>query len=148
MTSESGVEALRRSADEPEAFAGFYDEHDTRLLTYFARRVYDPDIAMDLTAETFAQAYAGRRRFRGSSDGEAAAWLYAIARRQLTRYFKKARVELRALARLGIERPALDDEQRTRIEDLAALDDIRGALRAELARLSEPRRQALELRVV
>jgi RNA polymerase sigma-70 factor (ECF subfamily) len=148
MKSESAVEALRRAADEPEAFANFYDEHDIRMLSYFARRVYDPDIAMDLTAETFAQAYVGRHRFRGISDGEAAGWLYAIARRQLGRYFKKARVELRALERLGLEPPALDDDERARIEELAALDDLRGALRSELATLSAARREALELRIV
>ena len=148
MRRESPSEALRRSVDEPEAFAGFYDAHDTRLVSYFARRVYDPDIAIDLTAETFAQAYMGRRRFRGCSDSAAAAWLYAIARRQLSHYFRKARVELRALARLGVDRPTLDDDQRARIEDLAALDDHRAALRVELAGLPGARREALELRVL
>lgn len=148
MTSETAVGALRRSAQQPEAFASFYDQHDTRLLGYFARRVYDADVAMDLTAETFAQAYVARRRFSGASDGEAAGWLYAIARRQLSRYFRKARVERRALERLGLDPPALDDGQRARVEELAELDDLRGALRTELARLSPGRRDAVELRVV
>ena len=94
------------------------------------------------------QAYLGRRRFRGASDGEAAAWLYAIARRQLSRYFRTARVERRALERLGLEPPALEDGERARIEELAALDDMRVALRAALGRLPQARRDALELRVI
>ena len=148
MTAVSPLEALRSSASEPEAFARFYDHFAARLLGYFARRVFDPDIAMDLTAETFAEAYVGRRAFRGGSDGEAAAWLYAIARRQLSSYFRKARVERRALRRLGLEAPVLDDDQRARIEELAALEDLRVSLRAALGRLPRTRRDALELRVV
>jgi RNA polymerase sigma factor (sigma-70 family) len=148
MGFESGVEALRRSAHEPEAFARFYDQHAERLLAYLARRVYDPDVALDLTAESFAQAYVSRRRFRGSTDGEAAGWLYRIARRQLARYFRKARVEREALERLGLEPPVLDDAQRARIEELADLVDLRSTLRLELERLSRANRDALQLRVI
>ena len=139
---------LRRSGREPEAFTRFYDQHAQRLLAFLARRVYDVDTAFDLTAETFAQAYLARRRFRGATDGEAAAWLYTIARRQLARYFRKARVERKALERIGVDPPLLDDDQRMRIEELAELVDLRGALRLELARLSCAHRDALELRVV
>jgi hypothetical protein len=58
---------LRRSADDPEIFAEFYEGHFERILAYLARRVCDPDLALELTAETFAQAYMSRRRFRGGS---------------------------------------------------------------------------------
>lgn len=148
MGPESAVEALRRSAREPEAFAGFYDDHAEGLLAYLARRVYDVDAALDLTAETFAQAYLGRRRFRGSTDAAAAAWLYAIARRQLARYFRKGSVERRALRRLGIQPPQLDEEQQARIEELAELAALRSVLRVELGRLSPAHREALQLRIV
>ena len=37
-------------------------------------------MALDLTAETFAQAFEGRRRCRASTDEEVAAWLFGIAR--------------------------------------------------------------------
>ena len=148
MMVETAVDALRRSAREPEAFASFYDQHAGRLLAYMARRVYDADIALDLTAETFAQAYVARRRFRGVTDGQAAGWLYSIARRQLSRFFRKAKVERKALERLGLDSPVLDDDQRTRIEELAELVDHRDALRRELERLSTAHRDALELRVV
>jgi RNA polymerase sigma factor (sigma-70 family) len=148
MGSETAVEALRRSSREPEAFVGFYDWHAQRLLAYFARRVYDADVALELTAESFAQAYIGRRRFRGSTDGAAAAWLYTIARRQLSRYFRTATVRRKALERLGLEAPLVDGAQRARIDELAGLDDLRVSVRIELARLSGPQRDALELRVV
>ena len=148
MRDETAAEALRRSAREPEAFARFYDVHAEALLTYLARRVYDADAAVDLTAEVFAQAYLARGRFRGSTNSTAAAWLYTIARRQLARYYRKRRVEGRAVRRLGIERPALDAQQEARIEELADLAELRMELHGVLGRLSVHNREALQLRVI
>ncbi|HEX2050848.1 MAG TPA: sigma-70 family RNA polymerase sigma factor [Actinomycetota bacterium] len=148
MSSEGAVEALRRSSDEPEAFALFYDRHSEGILKYFTRRIFDVELAVDLTAETFAHAYLGRRRFRGTTDETAAAWLYRIADRQLTRYLRKGAAERRAMARLGIDVPHVGDEERRRIEELADLRPLRTALRVELTRLSPEQRRALQLRVL
>jgi RNA polymerase sigma-70 factor (ECF subfamily) len=148
MTSSKSTGALQRSAREPEAFAHFYEEHVESLLAYLARRVYDADVALDLAHETFAQAYLARQRFRGSTDAEAAAWLYGIARRLLARYFRRSAVELRALRRLGLQAPRLDDAEEARLRDVADLDQLRAALRPELERLSREQRDALRLRVV
>lgn len=146
MPRERAVQALRRSTREPEAFASFYDEHAETLLAYLAKRVFDADAALDLTAETFAQAYLARSRFRGSTDAAAAAWLYRIAKRQLARYFRKGRAARKALMRLGIEAPHLDADQQARIEELedpeyptrelttvVRVDDVlKGSVRAQL----------------
>lgn len=148
MDSEDAVQALRRSGQDPEAFVVFYDRHSQRLLAYFAKRVFDAEVALDLTAETFAQAFRGRRRFRGSTNEAAAAWLYKIASRQLNRYIRKGAAERKALRRLAIETPRIDAGQEARIEELAELADLRAVLRIELARLSPERREALQLRVV
>jgi len=148
MNGETSAEALRRSVREPERFGLFYRDHFEGLLAYFARRVYEPEVAFDLTAESFAQAYLSRARFRGSSDAEAAGWLYGIARRQLALSFRKSKVEKRALRRLGIETPPLDEGAQVEIQELARLADLRRTLRLELERLSQAQREALQLRVV
>lgn len=148
MGSVSTVDALRRSLTEPEAFAAFYDHHVEALLAYLTRRVFDPEVAIDLTAESFAQAYVARWRFRGSTDEAATAWLYRIAERQLSRYVRRGIAERKALKRLGLERPSLDEDQRARIEELAELADLRDVLRMELRHLSQAHRDALRLRVV
>jgi len=49
---------LRTSA----GFASAYDTHARSILIFLARRTYDPETALDLTAETFAQAFEARRR--------------------------------------------------------------------------------------
>jgi RNA polymerase sigma factor (sigma-70 family) len=148
MNDHSSAQALRRSRREPEAFAGFYVEHVESLLAYVMRRVWDVDVALDLTAESFAQAYLGRRRFRGSTEAEAAGWLYGIARRQLALYFRRSAVEKRALQRLGLQAPRFDEEEEARLRDLAEPDGLRAVVRLELERLSMPQREALQLRVV
>jgi hypothetical protein len=70
--------SLRRARREPSAFGGFYMAQSRELLAFFVRRTFDFEVARDLTAETFAQAFEHRRRFRGSTDAEASGWLYAL----------------------------------------------------------------------
>ena len=82
-------QALKRSKHDPPAFADFYRAEAIALTRFFALRVVDPEAALDLTAETFAQAYGSRRRFRGSSDEEARGWLFVIAQRQLSRHLRR-----------------------------------------------------------
>jgi len=149
MTSQSI--SLRREADPrgPLAdFAAFYGEYAERILVFLARRCLDPEVAVDLMAETFAQAYEGRRRFRGTSEAEAAGWIYAIARRQLSGYFKRGRAERKAIQRVGIEVPPVEPEDFARIEELAGLGSLRGAVSAEFAQLSADQRDALQLRLI
>src|SRR5687768_3260293 len=106
----------------PAAFADFYRERAEPLLLFFTRRVWDAEVALDLTAETFARAYAGRATFRGDGDDEAGAWLYGIARNLLRDWYRRGRSEQSALARLGVEVPALDDAELARIEEQAGLE--------------------------
>jgi RNA polymerase sigma factor (sigma-70 family) len=131
-----------------EDFAAFYRRHENSLLRFFARQIYDPQLALDLTAESFAQAFIGRGRFRGRSKGEEVAWLQTIARRQLARYYRRGRVEREGLERLKISLAPASSEELERIEELAGLDTARSAIREGLAALSEEQRRAIELRIV
>lgn len=130
-----------------EAFSSFYERHADRLLRFFARRVYEPQTAMDLTAETFAQAFISRARFRTGGEREAGAWLQVIANRQLARYFRKGRAERRALRRLGLEVPRLSAEDASEVVELAGLADLRTVVRRGLSDLSDQHREALLLRI-
>jgi len=135
---------LRTSA----GFASAYDAHARSILIFLARRTYDPETALDLTAETFAQAFEARRRFRGSTEEDAAAWLFGIARHILSRYLRRGKAERRALTRLGVEVPSLEPDDLVRIVELAGLDRLRGAVSCHLDALPEAHREALRLRVV
>ena len=139
---------MRRLLSSREGFGAFYERHSRKLVTFFARRVYDPQLALDLTAETFAQAMLSVRRLRAETDEEAVAWLYGIARNQLKTFYRRGRAERRALERLRIDVPELDAESERQIEELAELSELRGAVAEGLAQLSEAERRAVELRVV
>jgi RNA polymerase sigma factor (sigma-70 family) len=129
-------------------FDALYRRESEGLLLFFARRTFDAEVALDLTAETFAQAYLGWHRLRGTSREERQAWLYTIARRRLSRYLRRGRVERRALTRLGIQTPAAHEDDLALVEERAGLAQLRAALGRELAYLSSDQRRALELRVV
>jgi RNA polymerase sigma-70 factor (ECF subfamily) len=115
---------------------------------FFARRVLDPEVALDLTAETFAQALASRAKFRGHSEDEAIAWIYGIARHQLGRYFRAGKTENRAIQQLSIGVPRLSEEDVSAIEREAGLGQLRTAMAAALREVSSEQREALQLRLV
>jgi RNA polymerase sigma-70 factor (ECF subfamily) len=129
-------------------FATLYDRHAGELLGFFVRRAYDPEVGVDLVAETFAVAFRDRRQFRGEDLAAARAWLYGIARHRLAMFFRRGRVERRAVARLGVERRALTELEYDRIEELAASDQLRELLAVAIDALVPEQRDALRLRVV
>ncbi|MFA4927002.1 MAG: sigma factor, partial [Patulibacter sp.] len=85
-----------------------YRRHGDDLLKWFGRRTVDAQIALDLWAETFAQAVAAQHRCRAKDDEARAAWLWGIAHRQLARYLRRGYAEQRAVRRIGLERPPAD----------------------------------------
>jgi RNA polymerase sigma-70 factor (ECF subfamily) len=103
------------------SFEAFYARNVDALLGYFARRTRDAELAADLTAETFAAALAGRRRYRPEA-GPAAGWLYGIASKKLADAQRRGYAERRARRRLGMDRLELSDEDIARIEQLGDAD--------------------------
>lgn len=125
-----------------------YALHARAVIAFFARRVLDPELAVELMAETFAEAMTSRGSFRGEDSDAAAAWLFGIARHQLSGWRRKASVRRRALSRLGLEPPHLSDLELERIDELAASADLRAAVAAQLDELGPDHRRAVHLRVV
>ena len=100
MTTDASL--LEAARTDPDAFRELYDRYATRIHGYFVRRSGDDDAALDLTAETFAQAWLVRARFRDEVDGSAAPWLYGIARNVLLMSLRRGQLERRAVQRLGV----------------------------------------------
>jgi RNA polymerase sigma factor (sigma-70 family) len=117
------------ASGETEAFGVFYDRHARTVLGYFARRTGDPNVAADLTAETFASAIAAQARYR-PTGAPALAWLFKIAARRLADYERHEAVERRMRRRLAMRTPRLTWEDGAMIAVLA--DDAASILLAEL----------------
>ncbi|MCL4287583.1 MAG: RNA polymerase sigma factor [Thermoleophilia bacterium] len=142
------AQALRESASNPEAFGFIFDDQFGPILDRLVRRVFDAEIAVDVAAETLAEAFTQRNRFRGSTDAEVVNWLNAIADRKLARFYRKDAVEKRALRRLGIDSPHLTEEEHHEVLERAGMAELRGLVRSELRALPDAQRAALTLRVV
>jgi RNA polymerase sigma-70 factor, ECF subfamily len=137
-----------------EDIARLYRQEARGLAGFFMRRTHDPEITLDLVAETFACVVADRRQFRGpldgsgDRDGAARAWLYGIAHHQLSGWHRRGVVAQRAMRRLGIERPELADGEHERLIELAGLAEQRAQIATGLAGLPVDQRRAVELRVI
>jgi RNA polymerase sigma-70 factor (ECF subfamily) len=134
--------------DDADRFMAFYERERQVVMVFVARRTLDVSVAADLTAETFALALCSWPRLRDRSVEEARGWLFTVARRQVSRYLRRARVERRAVERLGIRVPQMHEDDIAMIEQRAGLSELRSMLGSELARLSGEQREALRLRVV
>jgi RNA polymerase sigma factor (sigma-70 family) len=133
---------------EAAGFVALYRRESPMLLSFCARRVLDAETALDLTAETFAQAFRGRRGFKGSTEVEARAWLLTIARRQIAAYLRKGVLDRKLVERVGITVPPMAPDEIAEVERRAGLPALRTALGGELAKLTDEQRDALRLRVV
>ncbi len=143
---KSDAELIRAAVDDPDAFRFLYDRYAARLHAFFTRRTGSADVALDLTAETFAQAWVSKRRFRDEAGGSAGPWLFTIARRVLIRSVSRRRVENTMLERLQVDPSAWDRGDVTPQERW--LDGLDADLEAALDSLPRDQRRALELRVL
>jgi RNA polymerase sigma factor (sigma-70 family) len=135
MRSDAALIAAART--DARAFRELYDRYAERVLGYHLRRTRDEDAAHELTAETFAQAWLVRARFRDECEGTAGPWLFGIARNVLLMSVRRLRLEAAARERLGLPAAEVPAEE-------AWLDGLDEALDA----LPESQREAIRLRVV
>ena len=136
--SRTDAALLLAARTDPGAFRELYERYAEQLHGFHLRRTADADAAYDLTAETFAQAWLSRARFRDEAGGSAAPWLYGIARNVLLMSVRRRRLERSACERLGVLTGAGD----TSVPDERWLDGLDEAL----AELPEGQRQAVALR--
>ncbi len=136
------------SRDDPAAFEELFCRWSDQVLAYFYRRTGDWAVSADLMAETFAVALTKRHRYRYQAGSPAIGWLFGIARNELSHYHRSRDVEKRALNKLGLKTPTLEEGDIDRIESLVDADAARQALQTALSDLPEAERAAIELRVI
>jgi RNA polymerase sigma factor (sigma-70 family) len=140
------AQLIRAARNDPDAFAELFRRHAGVVNGFFRPRVPE-GVAGELTAETFAQAALGLRRFRDEADGSALPWLYGIARNLLRTFYERERIEASARQKLGVPLDSyeLDVQGTTDRLDAARLSP---RLSLALDTLPTSQRRALELRVV
>jgi RNA polymerase sigma-70 factor, ECF subfamily len=140
MTDAELIAAARTDAG---AFRTLYDRYAEAIHRFHIGRTRERESALDLTAETFAQAWLSRARFRDEAGGSAGPWLFAIARHVLLASVRRQSLERSACERLGVfERLEREPAQVEPAE--AWLDGLDEAF----DELPESQREAIRLRVV
>src|SRR3954451_21918162 len=103
----------RRIASDPEALSAFYLRHVEEVQRFVARRVHDPQLAADLTADVFVAAIESARSYR-PSRGKPIAWLFGVARIVVAVEYRRGAREERAMRRVA-GRDLLDEDDIARM---------------------------------
>jgi RNA polymerase sigma-70 factor, ECF subfamily len=148
LVTRTDAQLLATASKDPLAFREFYDRYAAWVRSWFLRQTGSDSAALDLTAETFAQAWHASRRFRDMADGSGAPWLFGIARNLLRQYHKHNRIESAARERLGLPAAWADCEDYEAVDERLEAGSLAPALRLAIKALPREQRRALELRVV
>jgi RNA polymerase sigma factor (sigma-70 family) len=148
LVTRTDAQLLALASKDPLAFREFYDRYAAWVRSWFVRQTGSDSAALDLTAETFAQAWHASRRFRDMADGSGAPWLFGIARNLLRQYHKHNRIESAARERLGLPAAWADCEDYEAVDERLEAGSLAPALRLAIKALPREQRRALELRVV
>ena len=105
---EPDAQIVAASRSEPARFEELFDRHFPAIHRYLARRV-GSQLADDLAAETFVQAFRIRARY-DLSRPDARPWLLGIATNLLRHHLRDERRRLLAQARTGWGQATAPDE--------------------------------------
>jgi len=128
---------------DPDAFERFYREHVDAVQRFVARRVDDPYVVADLTADVFVAVIESAGSYR-RSRGEPVAWLYGIARNVVAGERRRKAKELRTATRIR-GRELVDEDDVAALHELIDRESAARELLGDLALLPAGERAVLEL---
>jgi RNA polymerase sigma-70 factor, ECF subfamily len=146
LTAQPSAELIRIASD-PDAFEDFYREHLEAVQRFVARRVDDPYLAADLTADVFLAAIDSAHAYRPGRV-EPIAWLYGIARNVVAGERRRSGREQRATRRLPASAELIEADDLARLHERIDAEAASRRLYAAMDRLSEGERAVLELVVL
>lgn len=147
MRSRSDEALLSAAAHDSAAFGEIYRRHAEAVLAYFLSRTGRTETAIDLTAEVFAAALQGVRRY-DPKRGPARAWLFGIANRKLAARGRRWSIDDRARRRLGMQRIQFTDDELERVEELIDVERRNPQLESLVGDLPAGEREAVLAKVV
>jgi RNA polymerase sigma-70 factor (ECF subfamily) len=128
---------------DPAAFEIFYRAHVEAIQRFVARRVEDPYLAADLTAEVFLAAIDSAHTYR-ASRGRPIGWLYGVARNVMAAERRRSARELRASGRVA-GRALVEADDLVRLEERIDAEARSRSVYRAMDELSDSERAVLEL---
>jgi RNA polymerase sigma factor (sigma-70 family) len=146
--AKTDPELLAAARRDPQVFKEFYERYALMIGFWLRKRVGSEDVAAELTAETFAQAWLSLRRFKGKDDDSGAPWLFGIANNLLGTYLRKRGVETRGRIKLGMSVTRHAEDEFEQVDERLTAEAAAPQLRDVFAILPDEQRAALELRTI
>jgi RNA polymerase sigma factor (sigma-70 family) len=137
------ADQLPSIAWDPAALEAFYREHVEAVTRFVVRRVADPYLAADLTADVFLAAIDAAGSYR-PDRGAPRAWLFGVARNVVASERRRAQRERLANARIEGRRLLDPDDVERMVQRIDAAAQAR-TLFAALASLPSVERAVFEL---
>lgn len=137
------MQELAEIRSDPDAFERFYRQHVDAVQRFVARRVDDPYLAADLTADVFVAAIESAGSYR-PSRGEPVAWVFGIARNIVAGERRRKAEELRTVARIR-GRELVDEDDLAALQERIDHELASRALYRDLSQLPAGERAVLEL---
>lgn len=129
-------------------FSGIYDQYIEKIYRFIFLKVSSPEIAQDLTSETFLRGWEAFQRSRSPNPGEMKienmqAFLYQIARNLITDFYReKGKTQIVSAENLRIIDPAAN------LEEKAEFNSDFEQIKASLADLKEDYQEVIILHYV
>ena len=86
---EENDDLVRAARSDAEALGRLYELYYERIFRFCVYRLFNKEIAEDVTSTVFLQVARGIRRFEGRTEQDFGNWLYAIAANQANAYIRK-----------------------------------------------------------
>jgi RNA polymerase sigma factor (sigma-70 family) len=109
LARRDDAQLLALTPSVPAAFDVFFVRHSKAIASYLLRQTGSPELAADLTSETFAVALEAVGRY-DRAKGDARGWLFGIAKMTLLTSYRQQRAERSARERLGHTVSGYSDE--------------------------------------
>lgn len=78
-----------RARTQADALGRLYELYYERIFRFCVHRLFDKEIAEDITSAVFLEVAQSIRSFKGRTEQDFGYWLYAIAANQATAYIRK-----------------------------------------------------------
>lgn len=134
---------VRQIAHDRTVLRSFYLSHFDAVQRFIVRRVDDPYLAADLTADVFVAVIKAAPAYRPGPSGERA-WLYGIARNVVAAELRRRFREGKAVRQVAGQR-ALDADDLQELEERIDAEAQGRALYLAMGALRDGERAVLEL---
>ncbi len=127
-TTSDAFLVQRAQQGDRQALAALYDSYQTRIFRYVRVRIYDQQLAQDLTGEIFLHMMENLSKYRVMEGVPFSAWLYRLAHNHLINHFRKDNNQVYEPLALLDERADGDDNPALAVEKRLELQRVREAL--------------------